>query len=331
MHPLEKHWARLTWLSALLVPLSIVFAAIAWLRRAAYRSGLLRARRIGVPVIVIGNITAGGTGKTPLAIALVEALRTPGFRPGIVSRGYRGQETLSVVTAESDPAETGDEPVLLAARARCPVWVGADRVAAAQALLKNHPDCDVILSDDGLQHYRLARDIEIAVIDGSRGFGNRLPLPAGPMREPVSRLAQVDAIVINGDGEPALPDVPQFRMALCGTQLRNLLDADRLADAASFRGTSVHAIAGIGNPSRFFAQLRELGLHFTEHVFPDHHRFTPVDLKPFADHAVIMTEKDAIKCVGFAKRSWWVLPVDASIDPALADLITAKLYALHGR
>jgi tetraacyldisaccharide 4'-kinase len=331
MHPLEKHWARLTWLSALLAPLSAMFASIAWLRRAAYRIGLLRSRQIAVPVIVIGNITAGGTGKTPLAISLVEALRARGFHPGIVSRGYRGDAKLMAVAADSDPAQAGDEPILLATRTRCPVWVGADRVAAARALQASHPECDVILSDDGLQHYRLARDVEIAVIDGERGFGNRLPLPAGPMREPVSRLARVDAIVINGEHAPALPPVPRFRMTLRGSRFRNLQDATLFADASRFGGKTVHAVAGIGNPSRFFSQLRTLGLTFTAHAFPDHHRFSPADLGAFAHQTVIMTEKDAIKCAGFARIDWWVLPVDASIDAALAELITAKLYALHGR
>jgi tetraacyldisaccharide 4'-kinase len=331
MHPLAQHWAKPTWLSTLLLPLSATFAAAAWARRAAFRAGLLRAQRVGAAVVVIGNITAGGTGKTPLAIALAEALRAAGFRPGIVSRGYRGRARLVEVTPETDPALAGDEPVLMARRARCPVWVGPDRVAAARALLKRHPGCDVLLSDDGLQHYRLVRDVEIAVVDADRGFGNRLPLPAGPLREPVSRLARVDAIVLHGDGDPALPAVPCFRMRLEGARFLRLTDPREQVDARYFAGTPAHAVAGIGNPARFFAHLHQLGMAFTGHAFADHHAFRPADFEAFADDPVIMTEKDAIKCAAFARANWWVLPVSATLDPALAELITAKLYALHGR
>ena len=326
----DRHWYRLTWLSIVLLPLAAVFRLVVAVRRCGFALGLLRSTRLPVPVIVVGNITAGGTGKTPLAIWLCGLLREHGYRPGIVSRGYGGHGQTLAVAAQADPAIVGDEPVLLAQRALCPVWVGRDRVAAARALLAAHPECNLIVSDDGLQHYRLARDIEVAVVDGLRGLGNGLPLPAGPLRESPRRLAQVDAVVVNGESSFALPTAAPFLMRLEGTIFRNLLNPEFQAEAIDFGNRRVHAIAGIGNPLRFFAQLQRLGLSFTAHAFPDHHPYSPEDLKFDDADAIIMTEKDAIKCRHFARENHWMLAVDAHIDPDLGPLILDRLKSRHG-
>jgi len=330
VHPLTKHWQHLTWLSLALLPLAGLFALVSGARRLAYRHSWLRAVRLRAPVVIVGNISVGGTGKTPLVIWLADALRARGFSPGLVSRGYRGAGSLSEVTSDADPAHSGDEPVLLARRSLCPVWVGRDRVQAARALLERYPGVDVIVSDDGLQHYRLARDFEIAVVDGDIGLGNCLLLPAGPLREAASRLAEVDAVVINGAGKAA-HGAQGFFMSLEGGGFRNLLDPNRHAGPGDFAAYRVHAVAGIGNPDRFFAHLRALGLSPVGHAFPDHHRYTPQDLAFEDAGAVIMTEKDAIKCAHFARENWWTLPVEAQVDPALADLIARKLRTPRGR
>lgn len=295
------------------------------MRRTAYRTGLLRAERLDVPVVVVGNITAGGTGKTPLVIWLCAFLHEQGFHPGVVSRGYGGEGQVRQVRTDANPAAVGDEPALLAIRTGCPVWIGHDRVAAARALRCAHPECNLILSDDGLQHYRLGRDIEIAVVDAARGLGNGLPIPSGPLREPASRLEEVDAVVFNG-AAVATPDRPHtFAMALDGASFRNLLNPAFALDAAAFQDKRVHALAGIGNPARFFQHLQRLGLSFTAHPFPDHHAFKASDLD-FGDiDAIIMTEKDAIKCQPFARENWWVLAVDARIDSGFGRLILDKL------
>ena len=314
----------------LLLPAGAAFACLAALRRALYRIGLLASHRVGVPVIVIGNITAGGTGKTPLVLWMCDFLREQGLTPGVISRGYGGRGHTMAVTAASVPQITGDEPILLAQRSACPVWIGRDRVAAARALMAANPACNVIVSDDGLQHYALQRDCEIAVLDGHRGTGNRLPLPAGPLRESTARLARVDAIVVTGKGTTPTLAAPAFSMTLEGAQFRNLFNPQFLREAGDFYGQRLHAIAGIGNPARFFDHLRRLGLSFAAHAFPDHHAYTPADLEFGDADAIIMTEKDAIKCQRFARENEWVLPVDARVDPAFGKLILDKVKPPHG-
>ncbi len=273
------------------------------MRRALYRSGLLASVRLPVPVVIVGNISVGGTGKTPLTLWLAQQLIENGWHPGIVSRGYtkateQKKKTLHEVTSDDSADEVGDEPLLMAQRALCPVWIGRDRPAAAQALLDAHPECDIILSDDGLQHYRLQRDAEIVVVDGARRFGNGLLLPAGPLREPVSRLQEVDAVVVNG-GE-AQGD--EFAMRLEGTSFYNLLNPEMVVSAGEFAGQRLHAIAGIGHPQRFFAHLEHLGLSAQRHAFPDHHRYTASDIAFDDADAILMTEKDAVKCAAIRHR-----------------------------
>ena len=319
------HWQQRGALALLLLPLTALFATVAALRRAAWRHGLLKAQHPGVPVIIIGNITAGGTGKTPLTLWLAQFLLQQGKHPGIISRGYGAAAAHArEVPPDGKPQDYGDEPCLMAQRAGCPVWVGTDRVAVARALLEAYPQTDVILSDDGLQHYRLARDFEIAVIDGVRGLGNGWLLPSGPLREPAARLNEVDAVVINGRDETrAWPQA--LAMQLDGNRFRNLLHPEQAVGSEHFRGKRVHAIAGIGNPQRFFAQLGRLGLPCMPRAFADHHAYTAQDLAYAGDDEIVMTEKDAVKCTAFATVRYWALTVNAEPDPRLGEMILARL------
>jgi len=320
MFKLERHWYRLTPVSVLLLPLSLIFCALAQLRRTLYRLRVLPSTRLPVPVIVVGNITVGGTGKTPLVIWLANFLHQAGYRPGIVTRGYRGNsQTWPVSVTPQTPAEqVGDEAVLLARHSGCPVLAGPDRVAAARQHVEQ--GCNVIVSDDGLQHYRLGRNLEIAVIDSMRRFGNRLCLPAGPLREPVSRLRSVSARVANG-----APQAGELGMTIVPTGFYSLAKPERRASADQFRDGPVHAVAGIGNPDRFFSSLRDLGLSVIPHPFPDHHGFLPGELEFGDDRPVIMTEKDAVKCEPFATARCWVLAVDARPDAALGEQLLKRL------
>jgi tetraacyldisaccharide 4'-kinase len=320
MSTLERHWYRLTPLSVLLLPLSLVFCALVQLRSTLYRLGAIHSTRLPISVIVVGNITVGGTGKTPLVIWLANFLREAGYRPGIVTRGYRGNSsTWPVAVTDQTPAElVGDEAVLLARYCGCPVFAGPDRVASAR--LHAEHGCNVIISDDGLQHYQLRRDLEIAVIDGMRRFGNRLCLPAGPLREPVSRLRSVSVRVANGT-----PETGEVGMKLVPTGFYSLASPERRASVDHFRGIPVHAIAGIGNPERFFSSLRDLGLKVIPHPFPDHHGFQPAELEFGDDRQVIMTEKDAVKCQSFASSRCWVLAIEAQPDVALGEHILNRL------
>lgn len=300
-----------------------LYAGIASLRRRLYASGILRTHRIAKPVVVVGNITVGGTGKTPLTIALIEALRARGIDAGVVSRGYGGTERGPLlVDPATSAAQVGDEPLLIHQRTRAPVAIGRDRVAAAQLLLRA-ADVDVVIADDGLQHYRLGRDVEICVVDGARRFGNERLLPAGPLREPLERLATVDFRVCNG-GEPHDGEIA---MRLVNDGAYRVDDALFRADIAAFAGQRVHAVAGIGNPARFFDALRAFGIEPVEHPFPDHHAYTASDLAFGDDAPVLMTEKDAVKCRAFAPAHWWALPVVAQLPDAFFDALAARLRA----
>lgn len=342
MHWLQHHWYRITPLHLILFPISLVFRLLVALRRELYRNGILTSHQLLLPVIVVGNISVGGTGKTPLTLALAQQLIGHGWHPLIVSRGYgRTISSPQPVSLSSTTAQVGDEPLLMAQRDICPVWVGADRVVTARAALQAHPQCDVVLCDDGLQHYRLQRDVEIAVIDGALGFGNGLMLPAGPLREPVSRLQTVDAVVVNGGdaatSEKLMAGHPgQYAMRLTGAVFYNLLNPGQVATPADFHKptddfhkSKVHAVAGIGHPQRYFQHLETLGVPFTPHAFPDHHPYRAADLSFTDCDAILLTEKDAVKCAAFADARYWVLHVDAQIDPALTDHILRKI-APHG-
>ncbi|MDR3388322.1 MAG: tetraacyldisaccharide 4'-kinase [Rudaea sp.] len=298
-----------------------VYCSLAALRRGLYQSGLLRAVRLPVPVVVIGNISVGGTGKTPLAIALIDGLRARGLVPGVISRGYGGHAPGPVVVdAQGDPTTVGDEPVLIARSTGAPVAVGRDRVAASRLLLAA-AKVDVLIADDGLQHYSLARDVEICVIDGERRFGNRRRLPAGPLREPLARLAMVDFRVCNG----GIPGPDEIAMTLDGDIAVALLDHSVSRPLREFRGSRVHAVAAIGNPARFFAQLRAAGLEPIEHPFPDHHPFHASDLEFGDELPVMMTAKDAVKCRLFADARQWCVPVRAQLPAEFFDAVAAKV------
>lgn len=317
---LESAWYRgapAPWWTA---PLALLYGAVTRTRGLLFRRGVLRSVRLAAPVVVIGNLSVGGTGKTPLTIAVVEALRERGHRPGVVSRGHGGtQREPLLLGAAPDPARVGDEPCLIHASG-VPVAVGRDRPAAAQLLLD--AGCDVVLADDGLQHYRLARDVEICVIDGVRRFGNRRLLPAGPLREPVSRLQRVDLRVCNGGtAEPG-----EYPMQLHGGDVVALADGRRQS-LATFRGQRVHAVAAIGNPQRFFDSLRDAGIEVVGHAFADHHAFVPGDLA-FGDQLpLLMTDKDAVKCAGFARPDWFRVPVGAQLPLAFFDALTTRVEA----
>ncbi len=306
----------------LLAPLSWLYGLISALRRRLFAWGLLKTRRFPVPLIVVGNITVGGTGKTPLTLALIERLQQEGFRPGVVSRGYGGQTDYPArVGAYSTPAQVGDEPLLIALRSGVPVVVDPQRPRAVASLLQDS-DCDLVLSDDGLQHYALGRDLEICVIDGQRGLGNGHLLPRGPLREPALRLGSVDLVVGNG-GDAGLPGAYPMRLQ---AQPWQSLSADNIAPAP---GSTVHAVAGIGNPERFFAMLRQQGYQVLPHAFPDHHAFVAADLQFADDLPLVMTEKDAVKCRALALRHAWYVPVSAELSPEFFDALLAKLRPLR--
>ena len=315
------------------------FGLMVQLRRTGYSRGLFRSHRLSRPVVVVGNLTVGGTGKTPLVIWLCQRLLRLGVQPAVVLRGYGGdaihRSQPRLVRVDDDPAAVGDEAVLLAGRSGCPVFVCPDRVRAAELAIEQ--GAQVIVSDDGLQHLALARDLEIAVIDAARSLGNGYLLPAGPLREPADRLAQLDALVLNVAG---LPDPQRTASALASRSFAMRLDGDRLCplsgmpDAlalASLRGRRVHAIAGIGHPERFFAHLRAAGLEVIAHPFPDHHRYRAEDLEFGESLPLLMTEKDAVKCRRFDGTDRWFLPVEAQFADADAEalmgLIRARTHA----
>jgi len=334
---LEREWQRPFGPLSLLFPLAFVFAIAVAVRRLLYRTGVLPRWKAPVPVVVVGNINVGGTGKTPLVLAIIELFQAHGFNPGVVARGYgrvprREADPLGVVRVYPDlptPEHFGDEPVLIARRARVPVYVGVDRPAAARALLEAHPETDVIVSDDGLQHYALARDVEIAVVDSWNGLGNGLPLPLGPLREPPSRLETVDAVVVNGvgpmDGEWS---VREFSMRM-GRERFHAVAGNAQMHVEEFigraRGLQVVAVAGIGNPDRFFEHLAGLGIEPRCVPFPDHYAFRPSDLRMPGADLIVMTEKDAVKCAAFADARMWFLRVDAILPPEFDDFLLARV------
>ncbi len=338
---LEAWYGSACWLH-MLRPLSSVYRTLAEKNRHRYLNGEKPSWRAPVPVIVVGNITVGGAGKTPLVIAITQFFKAQGLRPGIVSRGYGGQsETYPlVVTADSQPAQVGDEPLLIACRTDCPVVVDPNRVEAVKKLIADF-ECDLVISDDGLQHYALGRDIEICVIDGKRGLGNRCLLPEGPLRESHARLSELDFVVVNGESEQKFR-LDQNVMSLQPAELQ-LVSAYKYQHNSACGdvnttgsnsvknkkpGEKINAVAGIGHPERFFQSLEAMGYDVIKRPFPDHYQFTSVDFAFKEMYPIVMTEKDAIKCQQLKLSDAWILPVEARVDDAFWQQLLAKYQVL---
>lgn len=305
---LESYWYQRNYITWLLLPLAGLFYLISLFRKFFFKVGIFKSVKLPVPVLIVGNITVGGTGKTPLIIELCKQFKKAGLKPGVISRGYKGQSKSWPVDIASCPDAilSGDEPQIIYKQTACPVVVGPDRVAAARHLLDQY-DCDVILSDDGLQHYRLRRDFEIVVIDHARKFGNGLCLPAGPLRELPSRLKHVDMVITN-DG-----DTSSSSFAVQADHLVSLIQ-DKISSLEDFKHHHVHAVAGIGNPERFFGLLKQAEIDYIPHIFPDHYLFQAKDLRFNDELAVLMTEKDAVKCNKFAMKHYWYLPINIQLS-----------------
>jgi tetraacyldisaccharide 4'-kinase len=316
---------------ALLAPFGWLYAAAVAARRRAYAAGWLARASPGVPVIVVGNLTVGGTGKTPLTVWLAAELRARGLRVGLLSRGYgRSAGAPRVVSADSDWSAVGDEPLILARRSGCDTVVAADRLAGARLLVGR--GAQVIVADDGLQHLRLARECEIVVVDGARGFGNERLLPVGPLREPLTALARADLVVVNGAREHAsLGRLHQpLAMTLRATGAVHVDGGGGPRALVEFAATPVHAVAGIGNPGRFFRELRAHGLEVREHPFADHHAFSAADLNFGDELPVLMTEKDAVKCAAFATSRMWYVPVTAEFSATDRQILLSRVLARIG-
>lgn len=322
---LERRWyggvapeGPLRWIAA-------CYERIVRRRRRRFQRARGAQPRQGVPVVVVGNLSVGGAGKTPLVIALIDALRARGWRPGVISRGYGGGAPgPERVLPGSDPARVGDEPCLIAARSGAPVAIARRRPAALE-LLQRSREVDLVIADDGLQHYALPRDLEILVIDGRRRFGNGRLLPAGPLREPVERAADCDFRIVNG-GTADADEVP-MQLMLDAAQA---LDGSVTRPLHEFVGQRVHALAGIGDPQRFFDALRALGIEVVPHPFPDHHAFRAADLRFAESLPLLMTEKDAVKCRAFAAPGRWCVPVRAVLPDVFLDALDARLRRLPG-
>ncbi|ATF50201.1 tetraacyldisaccharide 4'-kinase [Citrobacter freundii] len=322
---IARIWSGESPLWRLLLPLSWLYGLVSGVIRLCYTLGLKRAWRAPVPVVVVGNLTAGGNGKTPVVIWLVEHLQQRGIRVGVVSRGYGGkaQTYPLLLTADTTTAEAGDEPVLIFQRTGVPVAVSPVRADAVKAILAHH-DVQIIVTDDGLQHYALARDVEIVVIDGERRFGNGWWLPAGPMRERADRLKSVDAAIVNG----GIPQAGEIPMSLEPGLAVNLRTGER-CDVALL--PNIVAMAGIGHPPRFFATLAACGANPQKCVpLADHQSLTYSDVSALlvAGQTLVMTEKDAVKCRAFAEDNWWYLPVDAHLSGDQPDVLLDRLTSL---
>ena len=324
----ETRWyGKAGWL-LLLWPLTGVFRLLAYLRRRRLQQHQVH---LAAPIIIVGNIAVGGTGKTPLLIALTRQLQAAGLKPGVISRGYGARvesPVVQLVQTDSNSDDVGDEPLLIARATECPVAVCNDRVAAATQLIAS--GCTIILSDDGLQHYTLARDLEIMVVDARRGFGNGFCLPVGPLREPIKRLREVDWVVRNGSHPCAqlelFSPVPMHLRPLVWVNVKT--GERRPLDNTDWLREPAYAVAGIGNPQRFFDSLNDLGLTVFPRAFPDHHGYTEQDFKDFSEEVVIMTGKDAVKCQSFARDHWWYLDVAAELPESFCRAFVARAQAL---
>jgi len=319
----------------LFYPFHFLLLLLVKARQILYKIGLFQSHKISVPVIIVGNITVGGTGKSPLVIYLAEQLTLAGYKPGILSRGYGGNagHYPLLVTSDSLPAVVGDEPVMLQQRNKAVVVVDPQRARGANYLISEQ-GCDLIICDDGLQHYALQRDIEILVVDGQRNFGNGLLMPFGPLREPVSRAKDVDALVINTGSSLLHSELPeQFVMQLTSSCFVSLIDDTKILDIndmlrqCNLDNAPIHAVAGIGNPFRFFEQLEKQGLSTVNHSFNDHHSYNVEDFNTM-NGIIIMTEKDAVKCREFATDNMWYLKVNAEITPSIVQYCLSLLQNL---
>ncbi len=334
MKSLDTYWYDSNLVALLLRPISWFYCFIVYIRKKGYQLKLIKSFPTNKPLIVVGNIAIGGSGKTPLLIALCDYLQLNGYKPGIVSRGYGGSVTGVKQVLHDDAASlVGDEPLMIYHKTMLPVVVGADRVAAVEYLL-NHNKCNVVLSDDGLQHYRMARDLEICVVDSVRGHGNEHCLPAGPLREPLSRLKDVDIVVYSGiDSDIASAEVDSYSLDFVGLNRLNSDEKYTVASSISssislLKGKTIHAVAGIGNPTRFFQQLRDNGLTIVEHAFSDHHVYQQSDFSGWDDECILMTEKDAVKCNDFSLTDAWFVNVKATFSASLELKLADKLLPL---
>ena len=326
MKRLDHYWYSRNVIAWLLLPLASLYCGLTYLRRRLYAMGMLRQVKTSVPVIIVGNITVGGTGKTPFLIYLCQYLKKLGYTPGIISRGYGGQSKVYplCVTNEVTVNQVGDEPFMIAQRTACPVVVGPDRIADI-ALLQDKYQCDIVIADDGMQHYRLQRDAEIAVVDANRQFGNGYCLPAGPLREPVTRLKSVDMIISNGGKDN------QLSFQVIPGDLVSLMNKNKSTPLTEFSGKTVHAVAGIGNPQRFFDLLESYSITLITHPFPDHHVYKPSDFFFSDDLPVLMTEKDAVKCFAFKLDKSWYLPIDVELSQLAQDRLSQLIEQVcHG-
>lgn len=320
-----KIWHKKKFLAYLLWPLSFIYRIFIFVRRKFYQFHFLKINYLSIPVIVVGNITIGGTGKTPVVIALALFLKEKGWRPGIISRGYGGntKHFPCLVHQNSNAREVGDEPILITQHTGCPTIIDPDRSRGAKSLLKRS-NCNIVISDDGLQHLSFGRDIEIVVVDGERRFGNNFCLPAGPLREPVSRLNSVDFVISKGTAQ-----TNEFKLCLIPDYFYQLIQTKNKQSKEYFLGKKVHAVAGIGNPDQFFKALRKLGLNIIEHPFPDHYLFKPRDFNYGDDAIVIMTEKDAVKCVGFVDARLWCLRTKTALDNNFLNTILNRINLIN--
>ena len=314
---LQQHWSRVDPVSLMLIPLSLIYWVVIFVRRTAYELGIFKIQEFSVPVVVVGNLTVGGTGKTPFVISLAEQLKQRGWNPGVVSRGYQGEAfEPRVVPADGDTGFFGDEPVLISRKTGLPVVVACRRSEAVNRILAE--SVDLVISDDGLQHLAMGRDAEIVLIDGTEQFGNGLLLPAGPLREPISRLRSVDIRVRRGGSARSGEYVVEPRLGAA----RNLVTGEEVS-LDLFRDQSPAAVAGIHRPERFFEMLAEEGLTVTEYSFADHHQFSPDDLP--ANTTVLMTEKDSVKCASFAENNWWSVALFTEVPEMLIDELEGLL------
>ncbi|MDC0535947.1 tetraacyldisaccharide 4'-kinase [Francisellaceae bacterium] len=321
MNFIEKHWYKkgLTWLTILLLPVSYLYYFISIIRKHILISKA--SKNVGVPIVIVGNINIGGVGKSPFVSSLVSHLIHNDYHPGIVSRGYGGKAESYPLLVNNNTAviASGDEPKMLYEQTRCPFVVDPNRSEAVKYLCEQFPEVDVVISDDGLQHYKLYRDIEIVIVEGKRRFGNQQIIPAGPLREPVSRLKSVDFLISNG---VELPEY--YQMSLLPVSVVNITDKSEL-DLNWLENRQVHAVSGIGNPNRFFSSLKELGAILTEHPYPDHYSFSKDDLTFNDDVPIIMTHKDAVKCENLNVPNMFYLKINANIDQKFYDEFILRL------